>query len=160
MDSPPVGRGLTLLSSLSRQGAALIARLVHLSAGRLSVMPGGGVSAQNVAQLVRLTGAGEVHASARGRRRSLMAVPAGVSMGAASDERCWLQCDPDQVRAIRLGETLSALFAARGGRHTEASRAATMNWTIWIGYGRQFTNVPYCGAEASLTEQCWCRWPQ
>ena len=86
---------------------------MHLSAGRLSVMPGGGVSAQNVAQLVRLTGAGEVHASARGRRRSLMAVPAGVSMGAASDERCWLQCDPDQVRAIRLGEALAAVGTAR-----------------------------------------------
>ncbi|XP_043207356.1 copper homeostasis protein cutC homolog [Amphibalanus amphitrite] len=89
------------LAPSAAKGAALIARLVSLSAGRLSVMPGGGVNAQNVSQLVTLTGVSEVHASARGPRRSLMAVPAGVSMGAASDERCWLQCDPDEVAAIR-----------------------------------------------------------
>jgi len=84
------------------QGAALIARLVSLSAGRLSVMPGGGVTSENVATLRQLTGVSEVHASARSPRRSaLTALPAGVSMAAGGDDRQWPQCDPAKVKAIR-----------------------------------------------------------
>ena len=86
------------------QGSAVIARLVTLSAGRLSVMAGGGVSASTAAQLAFLTGVTELHASARSPRYSSMSVPAGVSMGASSDERCWLECNPQEVSAIKRGE--------------------------------------------------------
>ncbi|XP_037090954.1 copper homeostasis protein cutC homolog [Pollicipes pollicipes] len=83
------------------EGAALIGRLVSLSAGRLTVMPGGGVTPQTAPALLRLTGVRELHASARSARSSALDMPAGVTMGAASDERHWLQCDPAKVKAIK-----------------------------------------------------------
>ncbi|BCB91375.1 copper homeostasis protein CutC [Phytohabitans suffuscus] len=45
-------------------GAALIAELVAAAGDRLTVMPGGGVTAANVRRILALTGAGEVHFSA------------------------------------------------------------------------------------------------
>jgi len=46
-------------------GRALIAQLVARAAGRLIVMPGAGVNEENIAELLRATGAREVHSSAR-----------------------------------------------------------------------------------------------
>jgi copper homeostasis protein len=46
-------------------GAALIGKLVEQAAGRISVMPGAGVTAQNIGTLRALTGAREFHASAK-----------------------------------------------------------------------------------------------
>lgn len=46
-------------------GAALIGKLVGRAAGRISIMPGAGVTAQNIAALRPLTGAREFHASAK-----------------------------------------------------------------------------------------------
>ena len=43
------------------QGAPLIRDLVRKSAGRIIIMPGSGVKEHNVAELVRFTGASEVH---------------------------------------------------------------------------------------------------
>ena len=45
------------------EGAPLLARLVAQAGERLVVMPGGGVRAHNVAELVRRTGAREVHSA-------------------------------------------------------------------------------------------------
>jgi len=45
------------------QGAAKIAELVRLAAGRIGILAGGGVNASNVAALVRKTGVREVHLS-------------------------------------------------------------------------------------------------
>jgi len=46
-------------------GVALIRELVVQAAGRLAVMPGAGVTAQNIAALAAATGAHEFHASAK-----------------------------------------------------------------------------------------------
>jgi copper homeostasis protein len=46
-------------------GVAVLADLVRRAAGRIAIMPGSGVSADNVAHIVRATGAAEVHASCR-----------------------------------------------------------------------------------------------
>lgn len=48
-------------------GADLIADLVRRSAGRLTVLPGGGITAANAAQIVTRTGVAELHFSARPR---------------------------------------------------------------------------------------------
>lgn len=45
------------------EGVALIARIVHAAGSRIAIMPGSGVNAGNVADLVARTGAREVHAS-------------------------------------------------------------------------------------------------
>lgn len=44
-------------------GAERIAALVAQAAGRIAIMPGGGVRSENIAELVRRTGASQVHAS-------------------------------------------------------------------------------------------------
>lgn len=49
------------------EGAGLIARLIKQAAGRITIMPGCGISETNAADLVRFTGATEIHASARRR---------------------------------------------------------------------------------------------
>ncbi len=53
------------LSSTALEGAELIARLCKKSAGRIIIMPGGGVTVANIAGIMRLTGATEIHASAK-----------------------------------------------------------------------------------------------
>jgi len=45
------------------QGAAKIAELVRLAAGRIGILAGGGVNPSNAAELVRTTGVREVHLS-------------------------------------------------------------------------------------------------
>jgi len=47
------------------EGAALIRTLHAQAAGRVSVMPGAGISARNIAKLARATGARAFHASAK-----------------------------------------------------------------------------------------------
>lgn len=66
------------------QGASCIAGMVRQAAGRIVVMAGGGITAANVAEVVRLTGVNEVHFSARATLESPMAfrLP-GVYMGKA-----------------------------------------------------------------------------
>jgi copper homeostasis protein len=54
------------------EGASKIAQLIQKAAGRISIMPGGGVSEYNVADLVHFTGATRIHSSARVRRQSAM----------------------------------------------------------------------------------------
>jgi copper homeostasis protein len=54
------------------EGASTINHLVQQAAGRISIMPGGGINEHNVNDLVRFTGVTEVHASARKYRNSGM----------------------------------------------------------------------------------------
>ena len=55
------------------EGAPLIRRLIELAAGRLIVMPGGGITARNVARCVRETGASEIYFAA------LSELPSGMT---------------------------------------------------------------------------------
>ncbi len=67
-------------------GAAVIARLVQQAGDRCVILAGGGVSENNVAELVHRTGVREVHASLRGIQGTRMTVrPPSVSLGAAPD---------------------------------------------------------------------------
>jgi copper homeostasis protein len=65
-------------------GAALIAELIRRSAGRIEVLPAGGINRFTVADLVARTGCDQVHASLRTERedRSVAARPQ-VSFGSA-----------------------------------------------------------------------------
>lgn len=46
-------------------GAPLLGRLIEQAGGRITVMPGGGIDAGNIAAIARATGAREFHASAK-----------------------------------------------------------------------------------------------
>ena len=52
------------LQKTALEGAPVLARLVTQAAGRITIMPGGGVRPANIAQLIKETGATEYHSSA------------------------------------------------------------------------------------------------
>jgi copper homeostasis protein len=55
------------------EGAPLIRRLIELAAGRLIIMPGGGITARNVGRVLQETGASEIHFAALSESPSGMA---------------------------------------------------------------------------------------
>lgn len=86
------------------QGANLIKELNRRAAGRLSVMPGGGVSPANVRELVARTGVSEVHASVRTAVESGMVFRKDyppMSSNSVLSEFEQLVADVVQVRAMR-----------------------------------------------------------
>jgi copper homeostasis protein len=79
------------------EGAALIRALVAQAAGRVSVMPGAGVDAGNLAALAAATGASEFHASAKRQLPSGMRHrPAGLAEMQGGE----LRSDEGQIRAL------------------------------------------------------------
>jgi len=80
------------------EGGDTLAALVRQAAGRVSVMPGAGLDAGNVATLARATGAHEFHASCKAPRRSSMRFHRPELAGLAPD---WAETDPARVRALR-----------------------------------------------------------
>ncbi len=68
-------------------GISVLASLVRQSAGRISVMPGGGITEGNIARILQSTGAREIHLSARESVRSGMKFQnPHCSMGAFSKD--------------------------------------------------------------------------
>jgi copper homeostasis protein len=58
--------------STAMEGASIINHLVEKAAGRIIIMPGGGINENNAADLVHFTGVNEIHASARAHLLSQM----------------------------------------------------------------------------------------
>lgn len=86
------------------EGAELISQLVKRAAGRIVVMPGGGIRERNVARILEHTGAAEIHVSASGTVSSRMEyrntrVPMGRELRAP--EFNWNSVDVERVRAYR-----------------------------------------------------------
>jgi copper homeostasis protein len=84
------------------EGASKIAQLIQKAEGRICIMPGGGVSEYNVADLVHYTGATEIHSSARVRRKSAMAYQnKSIMVGSAFlDEYELDETDTERVKSI------------------------------------------------------------
>jgi len=78
-------------------GAALIRELVVQAAGRLAVMPGAGVTGQNIAALAAATGAHEFHASAKRQLPSGMRHRRPLLGDMEGGE---LRSDVEQIRAL------------------------------------------------------------
>lgn len=82
-------------------GKEQIAQLVSQSAGRISIMPGAGVNAQNAREIIETTKANELHFSAKGYRHSKMQNTA-VAMGSnTEDDHKIMVTNPDEVQAIK-----------------------------------------------------------
>jgi copper homeostasis protein len=75
-------------------GAPLIRKLIEQARGRITVMPGGGIDADNIAAIAEATGAHEFHASAKVRVADRMRHPGFGGMGGGD----W-QTDAAEVRA-------------------------------------------------------------
>ncbi|MES2730414.1 MAG: copper homeostasis protein CutC [Bacteroidota bacterium] len=89
-------------SATALKGASLIAALIQKAAGRIIIMPGGGVHEQTIYPLRVQTSASEFHSSARRSQSSLMEFHnPGVAMGNHAQEYTWSVVDATRVRAIR-----------------------------------------------------------
>ena len=78
-------------------GADRIAALVAQAAGRIALMAGAGLSADNIAATARRCGVRELHASAKAPRRSAMRYRNDALAGLSPD---WVQSDEARVRAL------------------------------------------------------------
>lgn len=89
-------------AATAAEGLPLLRQLVERAAGRIVIMPGCGVNAQNAAHILAATGATEIHASARAAWPSQMHFRhQGVSMGKpGSDEYATKETDVETVRQI------------------------------------------------------------
>lgn len=82
-------------------GARVIEKLILQAAERITIMPGAGVNAQNIAGLVSITGAKEFHASARHKVQSHMTFRnENLSMGMGDDEYSYLLTDAELVKNL------------------------------------------------------------
>jgi len=88
--------------SSAMEGASIISHLVEKAAGRIIIMPGGGVSEANVADLVHYTKTQEIHSSARVHIQSKMQYKNDhiIMSGGYGDEYSIDITDADRVRNI------------------------------------------------------------
>lgn len=85
------------LAASAAKGADVIRDLVKQAAGRVVVMPGAGVHASNIAELARMTGAVEFHASAKAIHPSGMRWTNPLLAEMAGGE---IRTDEREVRAL------------------------------------------------------------
>lgn len=96
----------------AKVGASIIASLARRSSGRVSIMPGGGVTGENLAHIVQSTGVREIHLSARHAVHSGMIYRnEKCSMGSYSKdhEYEWREASAEKIRvaAKALAEVLA-----------------------------------------------------
>lgn len=83
------------------KGAATIAKLIKQAKGRIIIMPGAGVSAANITELIQLTAATEFHASAKHPVKSEMIFRnPRLSMGTTADEFSYDLTDSETVEKL------------------------------------------------------------
>jgi copper homeostasis protein len=81
-------------------GADAIARLQRRAGSAMTMLAAGGVRAAHVAELVRVSGVGEVHARPTRRRSTLSQTPRDVRFGSNVPVSERNELDPDAVRAL------------------------------------------------------------
>lgn len=79
------------------EGAKLLHDLVKQSASRISIMPGSGVNAANIEEIIKSTGVIEIHSSARKNVKSEMA----YENHRLNDRNDPLSVDAEEIRAMR-----------------------------------------------------------
>jgi copper homeostasis protein len=86
------------------EGVAEIRRTIERAAGRIEILPGGGIDAGNVSKVIEATGADQVHLSAT---RTLSDHSTGANplirfaAVTSGGENTYRATDPDRVRAVR-----------------------------------------------------------
>lgn len=94
-------------------GAPALAKLVQQAGRRCAILAGGGVNLGNVAEVIRLSGVQEVHASLRGIQPTAMRVrPPAVALGAAPDWPADAIPVADQAKVAAVAALLRGLTPA------------------------------------------------
>ncbi|WP_316814842.1 copper homeostasis protein CutC [Pedobacter nyackensis] len=87
--------------SSAMKGAATIAKLIKQANGRIIIMPGAGVSTNNIADLIQATGATEFHASAKAPVKSNMLFRnPRLTMGTIADEFSYDLTSSESVKKL------------------------------------------------------------
>lgn len=83
-------------------GTELISELIRKAGDRIIIMPGSGITENNIAELVKKTGAKEVHASLRNPVKSGMQYRNEIAkMGKpGQNDYSWMETDPERVRQL------------------------------------------------------------
>lgn len=110
--------GLTRVLTSGRQptalaGAALIRQLVAVAAGRIEILPGGGVVAEHAARLLQLTGCTQLHLSA-----SALADDASLKSNPSLETRDGRAFGASQYRRVQPQQVLQVKRALGGGDET------------------------------------------
>ncbi len=110
----PVSRVLTSGgASSAAEGVATIASLVKQARGRIAVLAGGGVTADNAAAIVAATGVRELHSSAKRRQFSAMRHrKSQLSLCARAPPSDWEWQATDGAEVARLVVLLAGLAEA------------------------------------------------
>lgn len=89
-------------SATALEGSYLIRQLRRRAAGRINIIAGSGVTPVNAPEIIRISGAEEIHASARSLKSSPMESSCNVSMGSGDfADGSRMATDRDVVAAIR-----------------------------------------------------------
>ncbi|HEY3787990.1 MAG TPA: copper homeostasis protein CutC [Urbifossiella sp.] len=83
-------------AATAAEGAEKIARLMDRAAGRIEILPAGGIGPQNVEELIKITGCNQVHGSFRGP------IVSEVSHGLAAQMGVSVRIEPERVREMRI----------------------------------------------------------
>ncbi|QTN31161.1 copper homeostasis protein CutC [Akkermansiaceae bacterium] len=97
------------------QGVPRIAQLMAKAAGRISLMPGGGVTEENIPEIIKATGVREIHLSARhGVRSGMTHFNHGCHMGSFSmaNEYEWREASAEKIRLAKQGLTQALAYAS------------------------------------------------
>jgi copper homeostasis protein len=85
-------------------GKEEIAELVRKAAGRIIILPGGGITPMNAGDFIKFTGVNEVHFSAKKRIRGNSYQKEGISLTSHGqvDDHHWYECDPEKVKEMKI----------------------------------------------------------
>ena len=81
-------------------GIPVIQQLVKQANGRIQIMAGCGINADNVKQIIEQTQVPEIHFSAKGQRKSLMNSTSSATMGSLSQDNVLDVADEKKIREI------------------------------------------------------------
>jgi copper homeostasis protein len=86
------------------EGIETIAELVKQAGDRIIILPGGGITAKNVMEIVVRTGVKEVHLSGKALVESPMINRMGrISLSAPGEvwDNLWFECEPQKIRDVK-----------------------------------------------------------
>lgn len=83
------------------EGAKLISELLKKADGRIIIMPGCGINSENISEIIRLTKANEIHASAKKMIPSKMKYFNTISMGISNDNMN-VSTDIDELIKLKI----------------------------------------------------------
>ncbi len=85
-------------------GGTKVKRLVEQAGNRITVMAGGGITAENAPELIELTKVREIHLSAKKLTFSTMHSinqPLSITSSERVSDSCWFDCDQQTISKIR-----------------------------------------------------------